>query len=333
MGWWNAIWKTQAENWTYVELDPRQVSQPIPFQEIQPDTGYLSIVLQSMRIVNVRRGISKFYGAVHSWISVPNIAQGTAQFQVLTTPSELKNIDAANLDRVISMDQRLLGPVPYRGGDLGLEIGLFSIKSADLAGPYLNLLEDISKVAGVSYVSAAMPFVEPIKTGINLLAGADKDSILEVGHSRASLPPRTGYFAVIRAPRGSIDTSQLRLADDRRLEIAGTAIRNYPYIVWSLELTPHRSDWFLIPELQKAYADLRVAVQTGRSEVVDDSFAAFRRLALTSPDLLFEDAGVVAKKVEQQVKDIVTPTQTALAPGKEQNLPDLHNIKVVFEQR
>jgi len=46
-------------------------------------------------------------------------------------------------------------------------------------------------------------------------------------------------------------------------------LRDYPYIVWSLEVTRQRPDWFLVPELKKTYADLRAAVKGGKSAVVD----------------------------------------------------------------
>ena len=77
----------------------------------------------------------------------------------------------------------MLGPVPYRGGDIGLEVGLFSIKSADLAKPYLSLMEDISNKAGVSMINTALQFAEPLKNGINLLVGGDVDTLLEIGIS------------------------------------------------------------------------------------------------------------------------------------------------------
>ena len=46
-------------------------------------------------------------------------------------------------------DQRLLGPVPSMGGDLELKVGLFAVKSQDMLQPFLEILEDLSKAAGV----------------------------------------------------------------------------------------------------------------------------------------------------------------------------------------
>ena len=69
----------------------------------------------------------------------------------------------------MQLDQRLLGPVPYVGGDIQAEVGLFSVASGDLTGPYLKLLDLLSQAATVSFIGLALPFVEPIKQGINAL--------------------------------------------------------------------------------------------------------------------------------------------------------------------
>jgi hypothetical protein len=270
--------------------------------------------LKSLRIVDVRKGLKRFYGAVHSWSSVSHAAQGRVEFQVVTTPSELKDADAAHLDRVISMDRPLLGPVPYRGGGLELELGLFSILSQDLTGPFLDVLENMSKAAGVTFVTAARPFVEPLTQGISLLTGTTGDSLLEVGLSKA-WEPTTGYYAILRAPRGRIRQEDVRVASDQRLVDAnGNAIQDYPYIVFSVETRRDRPNWFEIPELKTAYDELEAEARRGRVDDVEQAFAVFRRAALLSPDLLFDDAKLIVNKVDARLKEVLGSAQTAGRP-------------------
>ena len=177
--------------------------------------------VKSARIVNVRQGLTKFYGVVNSSMAVPHLSGASAEFNVITTPAFLKNVDAAHIDRVIQLDQRLLGPIPYRGGQLTLEIGLFSIKAVDLAAPYLEVLETMSKQAGVAFINAALPFAEPLKTGINLLVGGGDSSPLEIGVAASAWTPETGYFVVMRAPKGSVPVKDLRV-DPGGLSLSGT---------------------------------------------------------------------------------------------------------------
>jgi hypothetical protein len=321
---WDALFRTRASDWTYLELDAAQTPSGVAHQAIQPNAAYLTLTLRSLRIVDVRKGLSRFFGMVHSWASIPHQGSGRAEFQVVTTPGELKNADAKHLDRVIPMEHPLLGPVPYRGGNLSLELGLFSVKAADLLGPFVDVLEGMSKAAGVTFVSAALPFVAPLKQGIELLTGSSGHSILEIGIAK-EWQPTTGYYAIVRAARGDINLSAVRVAADQRLvDSDGNAIANYPYLVFSVEATRDRPNWFEIPELKQAHDELNAEVRRGRQTDAEEAFAAFRRAALTSPDLLLEDARTICAQVKAQLAEVLPAIQTGHAAQR--SLPELKTL-------
>jgi len=293
------ILKTTATDYTFGPLS--QVPDDLAHVPIQKGSAYVSIMLRSMRIVSVRRGWSKFYPVVHSYISIPHLGGQRAEFQAVTSPSRLSELDASHLDRVISLNHRLLGPVPFRGGDLSLEIGLFSVKSDDLAKPFLAVLEAMAVAAGVSFVSVAMPFVAPLKKGLELLTGSNNIN-LEIGLSTILSKPETGYFFVMRAKRGDLKSDEFRVADDFRLvDRSGQAISDYPYLVFSIEVSDSRDDWFLIPEIASLYGELGVAIRKGRGAEVQEIFSALKRTVLTSPDLLTRDAQQLVSKIEEEV--------------------------------
>lgn len=328
MGWWDQLWTQRAQTWTYGYLDAAQVPDGLARAPIPADKFYVSVFLRSMRIVNVRQGLTKFYGTAHSFISVPHLSGKPAQFHVLTTPSNLRDIDAANVDRVINMNQRLLGPIPYRGGDVGLEVGLFSIKSADLAAPFLDVLQSMSKAAGVSYINAALPFVGPLLDGVKLLTGTQSDATLEIGVARTFQTLETGYLVVLRAPQGSLVLKDLRVGQDfQLLDAQGKVIGDYPYMVLATEAQPQRVDWFQIPEVSQAYNDLRAQANGPRPkpEAIREAFDYFKRVTQGSPDLLFDDADKIVTEVEtrlqKQVGAFGPPTK---APG----LPELREILI-----
>ena len=156
------------------------------------------------------------------------------------------------------------------------------------------------------------------------MTGSGRDSLLEIGLSR-QWDPTTGYYAVIRAPRGSLQPESLRVdADQRLLDGTGAAIIDYPYLVFSIQARRDRPNWFEIGELRKAYDALNTEVQRGRFDDVTEAFAVFRRTALTSPDLLFDDAKAIADKVNAQVKEAMSAMQTASQlPGP---LPELRTF-------
>ncbi len=269
-----------------------------------------------------------FYGTVHSFISINHQSGNIAKFNSLTTPSELSNIDSIHVDRVIRMNSRLLGPIPYRGGDVEMQLGLFSIKGENLAGPYLQLLQTMAKTAGVSYINMALPFVEPIVSGINLLCGAQNDSVLEIGLSDTIDKPETGYFVVMRAPRGTISLSDLRLDQDSKLvDGSGKLIADYPYIVFSVEASDHRPDWANIPEIADAHNKLIEAVHSRDSGKVNDAFSAFRITTITNPDLFSSDAEAIVKEVDNDVSKAL-PEMTTVTRGPPPKIRGLDEISL-----
>jgi hypothetical protein len=110
MSWWSSIWKQAASDWTYAEIPPDKTPGGLGHDVIAKDAAYLNVKLRSMRIVHVRKGLSKFYGTVHSFISVPYLSGQPAVFHVITTPGDLQKVDAENIDRILVMDKRLLAP-------------------------------------------------------------------------------------------------------------------------------------------------------------------------------------------------------------------------------
>src|SRR5215472_8359497 len=120
---WTDLWRTEAKNWAFGCIGSTE--------EIIPQKRYVSVMLQQLRIVNVRVGFSRFYGAVEFYGRLPNLSGKSAEFASVTSPSKLRDINKKDLGNFVFSNQRLLGPVPYIGGDLEIEIGLFTIKSQD----------------------------------------------------------------------------------------------------------------------------------------------------------------------------------------------------------
>ena len=328
MGWWSKLFKKRVEDWVFERLESNQVPEdPKSHDEVSADEAYLTIILRSMRVVNVRKLATKFYGVVHSFTTLDHLSGKDGSFQTVTTPTQLRNIDSQNIDHVIQVNKTLLGPIPYRGGKVGLELGLFSVKEADLAAPFLDVLQSMSSLAGVAVVSAAIPFVDPIKKGIEALTGTSGDSILEIGIATELNPPKTGWWVVMRAPKKEIDIAELdvtpsdfRLVDRSSQEL----IKDFPYMVFCVIESKERSDWFKLPDLTKPYQKLQEAVRTGEYNAAKELITTFKRLALTSDDLITDDAKRIAQLVKDKAEAALGGTLTSVADQKIK-LPDLES--------
>jgi hypothetical protein len=329
MGWWNDLWVKKSNDWIFARLDPQQTPGGKPTELVGEDAGYISVTLKSMRVVNLRKGLSKFYGTINSYITLAQPSQESGKVNTIVTPNELKKVDAAHLDRVISMNHRLLGPMPYRGGDMTVEIGLFSIKESDLVGPFLDTLESLANVAGVGYIKAAMPFVEPIKKGFEYLTGSGDDSVLEIGLHRTFLHIETGYYVVIGGPKGSIDLKALRL-DPNDFKLTGpdeALLREYPYFVIEISSEPTRTDWQMLPELKERYDALKELLRTGKDAEAKEALVAMGRFLKTSKDLLFQDAKKIFASIEEKANDIMG-IETTRGEKSSKSLPELNELKV-----
>jgi hypothetical protein len=241
-------------------------------------------------------------------------------------PENLSNIDKSHADRVITGRKCLLGPIPYRGGDIEIELGLFSIRSGDLAGPFLKVLESMALVPGVSSVNTAIPFVRPILEGVNELFGAT-NTILEVGRNETLNKPKTGYFVVMRAQTGTIDIPKLKLEKDGRLyDPNSNEPVGYPYMVYHIQALDRRDEWFKIPELFNAHKKIMAAVRDCDVPKADEAFTSFKIIVSTSPDLISDDASTLITEVQRDLREIF-PVISMDEGLQQQSIETLHKPK------
>jgi hypothetical protein len=323
--WWGSSEDNKVPvEWVFLPLGAN--AEPAPPGAADTEY-YITIDLGSMRIPAVNRAYAKLYGAVHSFISVPTfLSAANAQFRVVTTPTNLKNIDAANLDRVLQINKRLLGPIPYRGGRLTLEMGLYSVKSADLLDPYLSLLQEMSGEAGVAFVKNALPFVGLLKKGIDLITGNAKDSTLEIGLSTELEQPQMGWYLVMAAPKDAVQPNELKVdpKDSRLLDGQGKPYVQYPYMLFRVSASLQRTDWFQIPELVESHTKLREALLENDLVRAQKLLEQFSLIANTCPDLLKTDAARISEELKKRY-DITVPKVAAQAA--DESGPDIGELK------
>jgi hypothetical protein len=306
MGWWKQLWLSETKEWTHGWISDG--TQP---RTVVADAEYLTLSMRSIHIQNVRVGTTRYYGALHCFSSLLHNQNGTAEFHSFTTPNNLQGIDAKNADRVVTARETLLGPVPYRGGAVSVEAGVFAIAEANLAEPYLSLLAGLSSVVGVSYVNTGVGILKQLSSGIENVTKAGGNSTLEIGLATEFKPVMTGSYGVVRAARGSLDLAKLRIASDGRLERADGSLVSEPYLVLGIEAETQRHDWRTIPDLRAAYARVENAVRRGDVGEAEGAVSVLRTTLLLSPDLLDVDAQKIIAAVEKTVSAAMPTTKTS----------------------
>lgn len=321
MGVWD-FWTTKSRNYVYGMLDESQCSGNIRCLPLEADEHYVVVLLRRMRIVNVRTGFKRFYGAVHADVGAQHATGKVVSFTQVIAPPELRDVSPENLDRTIITNQALFGPTPYRGGPLKLNAALLSVQSADLLGPYLEVLTDLASLAGVAYVAAAKPFLDPLRRGVDLLTGTTGPQSLEIYLVTNVTSPMTGAYVVVRAPDTEVRLRDLRLAADFSLSHAGGMdLSDYPHMVFTLEASTSRPDWRGIPELGPAYDEFIEALKTDEPPAIEEALTVLRRTILLSDDLLSQHAKTLVAQIE--AKRDMLQEGVLTAKGRDVRLPTL----------
>jgi hypothetical protein len=221
----------------------------------------------------------------------------------VTKPQNLASLDASNLDRVITVSKRIMVATPWRGDPLGLELGLFSVKSGNLITPLINFVTKVSDKAGVSAATKLDPFLPLITEGLDLITGQTQDTEIELAIDTDISLTGSRFCALIAKPKGTIAANSLSIDKvDRKLLYNGQQLQA-AYCVFSIRSSDRNPDWGAIPSLQAAYAELVRTIGAGRLADAKEALAAFNRQVIVCPDLISTDKDRLKAKAKTDVDD------------------------------
>lgn len=317
MGWFKELLGTVAgsapNDLTFVShiQKPGAVAQPIVADDV-----YIELFVDSLRIDKARSFATRFHGIVYCFGSLARLAEEDASFASVTKPDKLAELDKDSVGKVMTITKRMMGPLPWRGGNFELQLGLFSVKSGNVLTPLLNFVTKVSDAAGISFVSVARPFLPLISEGMDLIAGQTADTKLVVGVDISMQPQETVTCAVIARKKEEIDTSALAIDPADGKLLLGGAPLDAAYCVFSLRATERKSDWGEIPELKESYAALRKVLNGGKADEAEEAFLVFKRKLLTSPDLIGKDADQLVAKARALVDALFAPDPRIIERGQ-----------------
>lgn len=305
-----------AVEYTHIWLPPPGSAATATVAAIQPDKQYLRVWLRSARITEVRRWSTKFHASVHARFELSDRSLGRREVLCVVAPDKtFTELDPKHTDRLITVNEPLLGPVPWRG-ELSSDIGLFSVAATDLAKPYLDLLAGLTASVGVASLAKAVPWAEPIRRGAEVLFSEAQRSQLEIGLSRTDTQLTPGHWLVARVPKGqlpaglSLDPNDCGLMDAR-----GRPVTAFPYMVIGIEALDQRDDYPAIADLRAAWDAVRSAVTEARDDDVKQRHAQLRRVIAMSPDLVPTDKKRIGEIFAQELLDAGYALEGWLAPA------------------
>jgi len=326
MGWLqNLIGKigsAQPTDWTLLDNlhDP---GLDIAGKSITPDQCYIELYVESLRLEKARRFATTFHGLIYSFASLAREGADRAELASVTKPQKLATLGVNDLNRVITVSKRIMGAMPWRGGPLGLQLGLFSVKSGNLLTPLVNFITKISDQAGISIVTRLNPFMPLVMEGLDMIAGQTENSEVELAIDADIDLAESRLCALIARPKGTIAAASLTIdAQDRKLLLDGKPLQA-AYCVFSIRTSRINPEWGSITALKEAYADFTRAITTGKHKEAEEALAAFNRQVIVSPDLISTDKDRLKEKAKADLRDAF--------PGGGQSAPA--GVRERFERR
>jgi len=296
----------------YGSIPNDHVNPPITEGDFEPDASYLRFWLNDMYLAHKRVLYQTRCPVVQATCRF-TYANSMQDLHLIVGPGQSEKLSAA-LDRMINLNYPLFGPVPYRGGDVELLIALVAMEVTDYSDMLVDVLGLLSQLAGRGELKAALPFIQPLKRGIEGLFGMQKLKIHLGVHdsftSNTSAPNclKSGYRVVIDIAHNNIDPATLWVKDGRLYEGSNPqAINPYnkaDYFLFSLEKSSTRGDD--MPSVRDAWdATIKQATQSNDQEV-DQALSAFKAVVLNSPDLIWNDQQARIQTMVDRLKTIRT---------------------------
>ena len=304
---------------------------PLPGQtemtRIRPGREYVTVSLKYAHVANLRKGLRRFYGVVHSQVHVPGTGNPpNLEFGQLFAPPGLRGQNAKGFANLISLDRRLLGPVPYRGGALDVDLGLYSVEAENLLEPYLGVLESLSVVASGCFAGPAAVIAEPLRKGFLGLVSGRRADLLEAGLQKSWSTPRQSLMLVM-PPRPSNQDRYTVRHDGHVMDENDNLVLDRSYLVLELRATSIREDWFDIPELVRLNERIKDYFVERDPDGVKAAIERFQVAAIASDDLFAHDAAKICEEVAARWAEVRLPTRNVRgAAGDPVQLPNLNEM-------
>jgi hypothetical protein len=307
-----SLFRTEGEHLFWDRVPDDRIAGGGTGAHLEPNRSYVVVRLVEMYLGTTRLLWRKFSPLVHGFTSYD---ADKSEEHTVAGPGQLQELGDANLDRVMVFNTRLAGPRPYRGGDVTLLAGLYSVPREDAATALVTTIGAIAGLAGPG--AAAIPQVaEVLKKGVDSVLGLG-DTKLRLGVSDTFVATdgrvRTGYHVGIGAPRNEVPTAELFVNNGRLVRgpsaTAGTEYRGLDYFLIRIEAPDRRVDWPGLPGLgqfeerfSRVLADSQLS-EADRTSALGEIWREFTETLATSPYLTRYDAGQIANDVLNDLKN------------------------------
>lgn len=302
------VFRERGKHLAWRRLDDDHVAGPESGTEIGAGEGYFIIRLSEVYLARSRTLWRKFYPVVHAWGGTE-----TGQEHGLAAPTLLQQVSDAGLDRVVTVNARLIGPTPYRGGDVSLVAGLYAVPGDDAAQALVATVSALTALTGSAIPAGNIAKV--VTDGVDKLLGLDRTT-LRLGVCDTFYPGnvlRTGFYVGLGAELAQVDFSRLWLRDGHLVKgpdpMGAKLYQDHDYVVVEVERREVRDDWPGLPGMTELQEQLEGIMKLPQATVAlkQEKLAAVwpevMQTLTSSPYLTTANAYFIAANIAANLKE------------------------------
>ena len=303
-----AVFKKEGAHLFWNRMDDDHVAEGGTGQAIEFDEAYFTVRMKEVFLRRIRLLWRKSYPVLHGFTEYAGLAD-----HAIAGPGQLQDLGDVNLDRVITLNYRLTGPTAYKGGDVSILVGLYSVPGQDAAKALISTIGTLASFGGPQF-GQAVQIAGLVKDGVDKILGLG-DTKLELGVRDSFFPEgnplRSGYHVGIAAPAGQVNVPALWLKDGRLVQgadpIASSPYEEHDYMVLAIERSNRRDDWPLLPglsEFNPKFSAIMADSGLGADEKgkrLNDLWPAFTQTLQDSRFLIRPDRERIAGDVQQDL--------------------------------
>lgn len=305
--WFSNLFMQEAKHYVYAPV--ASDAEKIVFEEGQ---HYFRLRLAEMFLKDDRKLFRKMVPVVSSLVSLEFGSNPAQQLPNVAGPMTLK-MNETSLGRGVQLNYALTNLVPYRGGTVSVSAALLSYVSKDYFPAFLSLADSVAGLLTIGQLSAVLKVADSVTAALqDLLDSGDKEVRL-VYHNEyggtdnlGGVSLTSGYFAVIGAETGKLDTTKLLVRDSRLCygddALTASPLIGYDYMLFSVEAAFARDDFRYFAEYNSL---LYAAIEKGMTDRAEgDAVIRAGMLAVfKSDDLTYVDKTRVAAALKAEYEE------------------------------
>jgi len=302
------IFQNKAKRLYWQRIPPDRVAEAYNEEPIARDQAYFLVTMREMYIAHTRILWRKFYPMLHGFVSY-----GGKEEHIVVGPGQLREFGEFNLDRVVTFNYRLAGPIAYKGGDVTVLVGLYSAPFKDAAGALIDTVSLLANLGGLT-LGQAPQIAGVVKGGVEKILELDETRI-EIGVRDTFYqgnPFNRGYYLGVNAAQADVPLDRLWLKGGRLLKgndpVTAKPFEDFDYFVLEIERVTVRDDWAGLPGIAELNEKFRTIMKDSVLSVKEKRqrlaklWPEFQQALIDSPYLVKPHREKIAFDVQAELK-------------------------------